>query len=130
VGPDRGVAIIDNECLHSTYELDALGDQLEQIGKSERLPIINLQEGFGFRLPDQSLVLFGSTNTQFGVRGAVQWVAKNGEKIAVVVLRQILNGVTFGDAVSLSNNQLVVVASQNAYASRTHGLFMSGITLH
>jgi hypothetical protein len=130
VGHDKGIAIIDSIQLRNRYDLYALGDRLEQIGESRQLRGINLQEGFGFRLPDQSLVLFGSTSTQYGGRGAIQWVANNGEEIAIVVFRQILNGVTFGDATPLASNQFVVVASQNAYASRTHGLFMSWITLH
>jgi hypothetical protein len=130
VGVDKGVAIIDSYHLSNTYRLYALGERLEQTEEPRQLRIINLQEGFGFRLPDRSLVLFGSTITQYGGRGAIDWIAPNGDEMAVVVLRQILNGVTFGDAVPLPNNQFVVVASQNAYASRTHGLFMSWITLH
>jgi hypothetical protein len=129
IEPGSGIGIVDHYGLSNTNQLHTLGERLEQSEEPRQLKSFNLQEGFGFRRPDQSLVLFGSASTQSGDRGAVEWVAKNGDVLAGAIFPQTLESVTFGDAVALPNNQFLVVACQNAYASRTHGLFMSWITL-
>jgi len=129
IEPASGLAVVGHSGLSNTYQLLTLGERLEKSEEPRELKSFSLQEGFGFRRPDQSLVLFGSVSTQSGGRGAVEWVAKNGEVLAGAVFPQILESLTFGDAVPLSSNEFVVVACQNAYASRTHGLFMSWITL-
>lgn len=129
LGPDGGVEIVEQYAQGDSYRIHDLNERLERNQRPRRLGIFNLNQGFGIRRPDQSLVLFGSTSTRSGSRGAVEWVSRDGEVLASAVFPQLLESVTFGDAIALDNDRFVVVACENAYGSRTRGLFMSWISL-
>jgi hypothetical protein len=131
VAADQGIALLDHFDLSNTLQLHTLDGRLAQLEKPIQVAVVNfdLQEGFGYRLPDHSLLLFGRTATQSGDRGSIEWIGKRGEYLTLSGFPQILQSLTFGDAIPIANNQFVVAAAQNAYVSRTHGLFLTWISL-
>ncbi|HEX3949410.1 MAG TPA: hypothetical protein VHW95_06115, partial [Steroidobacteraceae bacterium] len=78
--------------VSNTYQLHVLGERLEQVGRPKQVRVNNfdLQEGFGYRLPDHSLLLFGRSATQSGDRGSIERIGKDGEYLDLLVFPQIL----------------------------------------
>jgi hypothetical protein len=130
IEPERSTAVISYDSGGASgLVLHILGERLEQTEAPMRFGFFNMQEGFGYRRPDQSLVLFGSASTQSGDRGAVEWVAQNGETLASAVVPQVLESMTFGDAVALPDNQFVVCRIPESVCKPYPRPLLSWITL-
>jgi hypothetical protein len=106
-----------------------LGEQLDDAEPPMDFedPTFNAAQGFGYALADKSFVLFGNYH---GGKAAVAYFRKGGGTNWIAPFPQIRNSKTFSDAIALSENKFVTVASENGGPEqRRHGLFLSWVTL-
>ena len=124
--PSETIALLAFNIGESRPKLYTFDETLAAVAPPINLNAFNWQQGLGYRFPDGSMVLFGRA-----AGPAIGWFARDGSLLASASIGQTLeSGVTFNDAVPLSEREFVAVASQNSYQSRTHGLFLTWFPLH